>query len=561
MKEKSEIYKYMYVNVKLFLIVLLIGFSKNTMANYVYGRYTGNGTSSTISGVGFQPEVILVKALTGNDSWIATSTMSAGYAKQLTGTVAPITGIITTIDADGFTVGSSALSNSNGVEYFFIAWDDSDGSIDVGSFTPTPEAFNSSTNYNADNIVEYGGLYYTNASYVGSGGANPDVSGSWSTVSLENVTSATSFAVGYRPTMVWSFGEGTAWFSVGRGQFLLDGNDPTLSRSFNNGAALGSAEEIVSGLSATGFTITTPTSTASETNNGTVQGTKYNYVAFNGGEVGTYTGTGSDGLKVTTSTANPQVVFAMSQTASNNPWFKTPSMGGDTSYKFTDIASTISVKTLESDGFTLGTNGEVNTSSSGHEYIVFGGGSPLPVELISFNGKLINDKVKLTWKTASEINSDYFLVQRSIDGINFETIGKVSAQGNSSSIVNYDFVDTNPTEGNNYYRLKQVDYNREYEYFKTVVINTLNGNSISRVNVFPNPANGVINLSFNQAHLGLSSLIIFDERGRKVYIKEVNISEDINEFSIDVSDLAIGLYTVVVKSQNGFQSFSKFVKK
>lgn len=83
---------------------------------------------------------------------------------------------------------------------------------------------------------------------------------------------------------------------------------------------------------------------------------------------------------------------------------------------------------------------------------------PLPVEYISILFKNENGVVVGEWETASEINSDYFSVERSTDGINFTTIGNVFASGNSTWPVNYEFIDRSTTPGKLYYRLNQVDY-------------------------------------------------------------------------------------------------------
>lgn len=90
---------------------------------------------------------------------------------------------------------------------------------------------------------------------------------------------------------------------------------------------------------------------------------------------------------------------------------------------------------------------------------------PLPVSLISFTANKLNDHASiLEWKTGFEKNNDYFIVERSIDGIHFEAIGTVKGGGNSTAVLYYSFVDENPYPGINYYRLKQVDLDTRYEY-------------------------------------------------------------------------------------------------
>ncbi|MES2654456.1 MAG: SBBP repeat-containing protein [Bacteroidota bacterium] len=88
----------------------------------------------------------------------------------------------------------------------------------------------------------------------------------------------------------------------------------------------------------------------------------------------------------------------------------------------------------------------------------------LPVKLITFNAALVNKKVNCTWETASEINNDYFTIERSIDGNNFESVGTVKGQGFSNTNTRYSFTDNNPFNSISYYRLKQTDFDDRYTY-------------------------------------------------------------------------------------------------
>lgn len=83
----------------------------------------------------------------------------------------------------------------------------------------------------------------------------------------------------------------------------------------------------------------------------------------------------------------------------------------------------------------------------------------LPIELLTFDVKPYNNNVKLNWKTASEINNDYFLVERSTDGNTFKTIAKVDGAGNSTHLISYYLIDQEFEKTINYYRLIQTDFN------------------------------------------------------------------------------------------------------
>lgn len=94
----------------------------------------------------------------------------------------------------------------------------------------------------------------------------------------------------------------------------------------------------------------------------------------------------------------------------------------------------------------------------------------LPIELMEFNVSFSEDGNKIIWITASEINNDYFTLERSTDGINFYTITQVKGAGNSTTTIEYSYIDRNPENGVNYYRLSQTDFDGNFEVFKTIAI-------------------------------------------------------------------------------------------
>jgi hypothetical protein len=111
------------------------------------------------------------------------------------------------------------------------------------------------------------------------------------------------------------------------------------------------------------------------------------------------------------------------------------------------------------------------------------GCGPLPIELQSFSCAQRINQMHLEWITSSEINNNYFIIERSSDGVNFEDIGKVSGSGNSNTTLKYDFYDLHPFAGDNYYRLKQVDYDGKNETFGTSSCEFTQGQE-SEVNVY-----------------------------------------------------------------------------
>jgi Secretion system C-terminal sorting domain len=114
--------------------------------------------------------------------------------------------------------------------------------------------------------------------------------------------------------------------------------------------------------------------------------------------------------------------------------------------------------------------------------------NPLPVVLVQFTGRNQGGVNKISWKTASELNNDYFIVERSGDGESFTSIGRVNGQGTTSQATSYNLDDEQPFLGNNYYRLKQTDFNGEFSYSDVILVKNESSAPIFTLSVYPNPA-------------------------------------------------------------------------
>jgi hypothetical protein len=102
-----------------------------------------------------------------------------------------------------------------------------------------------------------------------------------------------------------------------------------------------------------------------------------------------------------------------------------------------------------------------------------GGQNPLPVSLIAYTAKQNSKNVNIDWSTATEINCDYFTVERSTNNKDYKTIGMVNGAGNSTSLLNYSTIDENPFKGISYYRLRQTDYDGKEVVYPPVSVNYL----------------------------------------------------------------------------------------
>ncbi len=123
------------------------------------------------------------------------------------------------------------------------------------------------------------------------------------------------------------------------------------------------------------------------------------------------------------------------------------------------------------------------------DYTATGSGSPLPIELLTFEARVDDETVIVSWSTASEHNNDYFTIERTYDWEHFEEIGMVDGAGDSEEILHYQFVDEAPIPGVSYYRLKQTDFDGQFTYSNLVMVEyDYNSPTEAEIAVFPNPA-------------------------------------------------------------------------
>ncbi len=189
-------------------------------------------------------------------------------------------------------------------------------------------------------------------------------------------------------------------------------------------------------------------------------------------------------------------------------------------------------------------------------------GAALPVNLTSFTGQKQGDMDILKWTTAAELNNASFNLQHSTDGQHFATIANVAskaANGNSSSILNYQYTHTQPVAGHNYYRLQQVDIDGYANMHGNVVIlnRSINGNNVS---IYPNPVSDVLNIElFTNEETG-TVIKITDMSGRLVKQVQAKTVRGMNTITISMEGLSAGLYTAQLL-ENGKVSFTERIRK
>ncbi|MBC7485891.1 MAG: T9SS type A sorting domain-containing protein [Cytophagaceae bacterium] len=167
----------------------------------------------------------------------------------------------------------------------------------------------------------------------------------------------------------------------------------------------------------------------------------------------------------------------------------------------------------------------------------------LPVTLVSFTAFYNGNQVDLNWVTATEINNRYFNIERSLDGKNFEAIGKVDGAGNHQGYLNYDFVDPSSLAGVVYYRLKQVDIDGTSAYSAIRVVSIL---SSEQVIVYPTPANvgeDIHVVISNHTDATPVTIELIDMLG-KIVLSYTGVG---SSHVLHQASLAKGIYLVIVK--------------
>jgi len=179
----------------------------------------------------------------------------------------------------------------------------------------------------------------------------------------------------------------------------------------------------------------------------------------------------------------------------------------------------------------------------------------LPIKLKNFTGTCIDNKTQLNWETVTELNNDYFTIEKSKDGVNFNIIETIEGAGTNSTLLTYQFIDNNRNHETTYYRLKQTDFDGEFTYSKLIIANCESIYS----SIFPNPATNHLTFVYNDnlINTGTLELKIVDCLGKLILTKEYKIDHQMKK-EIDISNLNNGLYYLFLSSKKN-QQVHKFV--
>lgn len=200
----------------------------------------------------------------------------------------------------------------------------------------------------------------------------------------------------------------------------------------------------------------------------------------------------------------------------------------------------------------FGLTGMTSFSSFGH-HTTTAGGVALPVELLYLSAYGVqNEFIKVDWATATEINNEGFELQRSNDGLNFENITFVNGAGNSTQVINYSFDDYEVNQNiTYYYRLKQIDFNGDFEY-SNIVNASLRGSENISFNVYPNPNSNSNDLNLDIYSVDNTQALIqmYDMLGKIVYTQNISLTAGLNKTILNKDFLSSGKYFITINLQD-----------
>jgi hypothetical protein len=189
--------------------------------------------------------------------------------------------------------------------------------------------------------------------------------------------------------------------------------------------------------------------------------------------------------------------------------------------------------------------------------------SPLPVTLTNFSAQAVNNSVALRWITASEINNDYFTIERSTNGTEFTEVGRTKGSGSTTINHYYSFTDFPPVTGVLYYRLKQTDIDGTNETFNIIAVKLDKSSGLIKgIVLTPNPFENEFTAHFNsQKEMEVTAELI-TLRTKVIYTEKMNLVAGENEFHVNVnSDVESGVFVFRILEGNKLLGFAKAVKK
>jgi hypothetical protein len=201
------------------------------------------------------------------------------------------------------------------------------------------------------------------------------------------------------------------------------------------------------------------------------------------------------------------------------------------------------------------------TEMSGFSYFALASPSAatLPTELVSFAANCEdNNSVAVNWTTASEHNSDYFIVEKSRDGVTWNELKKIAAAGNSTQLINYSVADASDINGTVYYRLSQYDIDGASKVYDIVSTNCSAENELAMV-AYPNPSNGQFTVKIENALGGSYTLGITDMQGKAIEQQNIQLETGTTVVKLNPIGLKPGVYLLQLVNASTIEKQLKLV--
>lgn len=219
-----------------------------------------------------------------------------------------------------------------------------------------------------------------------------------------------------------------------------------------------------------------------------------------------------------------------------------------------------SLTEFPNNGATDGAPGQVSTTVFVHYPQ---SSTSFPVEWLGVNGEWDQNHAVVQWITATESNSDYFALERSMDGQQFTEIDKTKAAGTSTEMIAYELTDLNANELNARrlsYRLRQVDIDGKFEYSPSVELSTTSTTSDFQLSIFPNPVQNHLNLQIETGEDQMVSWQIFSLNGQSIVSGTLESNNQVIQSKLELSNLPAGRYIISTRGRTSGKSL-QFVKE
>lgn len=208
-----------------------------------------------------------------------------------------------------------------------------------------------------------------------------------------------------------------------------------------------------------------------------------------------------------------------------------------------------------SGGLEIFATGGTNTSSSAATIFTYTVGSVLPITILGFSAKKEMETVKLTWSTSQEINTSHYEIYSSDNGIHFKNIGIKKASGNLNIATQYNFTDTHPVNGNNFYKIKIIDNDGRFSYTKIITL-AFNKNSAISINV----SGRILHIRLNPSQKNYMVALI-NNLGQRLTSWSISNNSTSAEYDLNLpQNLKGNIYYISIKGNAGLISKSIFIQ-